>query len=106
MAKATARSIDNPETEKSFAELDETAPLPVMPDAEEVSEIAANDNAYTLTDRTTLEKLDSLVQLADSIDSRLEAIAAALASTDSTSEQGSGSKKTRRKKRRKAQRTS
>ena len=97
MSKVTARSIDKPHRGESQSELDETAPLPILPDGSVASTEAANDTAFSLSDKATNEDLERLTKMTESMDRCFERIAEALATTQSLSPQGkkkkSGSKK-------------
>ena len=84
MSKVTARSTKNPYYGEFQGELDETAPLPLLPDGSSVSTEAANDTEFELSDKTAIETLDRLLTLAESIVKRLDHIAEAIATPPST----------------------
>jgi hypothetical protein len=87
VSKDTASSTIEPHCGDSQSELAETATLPLLPDVSGVSAKAANDTAFSLSDNSTNEGLERLIELAESIDKRLESIAEALATTQSPSSQ-------------------
>lgn len=97
VSKATARSTDKLHRSESQSELDETAPLPVLPDGTVVSTEAANDTAFSLSDKVTDEDLERLIKLTESMDRCFERITEALATTQSLLPQGK-KKKSRSKK--------
>lgn len=83
MSKATAKSIDKQQRSESQFELDETTPLPRLPDGSVVSTKAANDTAFALTEMATIESLERLINLSESIDSCIERITESLDTTQS-----------------------
>ncbi len=97
MSEATAKSTTKPLCSECQIELAETATLPVLPDASDVSGKAANDRAFTLSGNVTNETLERLIDLTESMNERLERIEEAVVSAQSRSPQGT-KKKSRSKK--------
>ena len=84
MSKGTARAPKQPYYGEFEGELDETAPLPLLPDGSALSAEAANDTEFELSDKTAMETLDRLLTLAESIVKRLDHIAETIATPKPT----------------------
>jgi hypothetical protein len=85
VSKATAKLTKKKHLVDSQSELDETVPLPLLPDEPSKSTEAANDAEYLLSDKSVIQSLDRLVTLAESIVRRLDHISEALATSESVS---------------------
>jgi hypothetical protein len=83
VAKATAKLTDKPDRSDFQDELDDTTPLPLLPDGSVASTKAANDTAFALSNKAAIEGLERLTNLTKSIDKYLERVADALDTTQS-----------------------
>ena len=79
-AKSTARSTEISKSDGFDYELDETVPLPTLPQWSKMSTMAANDESFA--DHALNEKIERLLLLVESMDERLKTIAEAAIATN------------------------
>lgn len=96
-AKSTARSTENSKSDGFDYELDETVPLPTLPQWSKMSAMAANDESFA--DQALNEKIERLLLLVESMDERLKVIAEAAVSANAEPPKARTSKKRTAKKR-------
>ena len=86
MAKTKFRSTNYSFGSQGESELDETARLPVLLRESDVSNEAANDNDFSLSDKI-VKRIEELYALAESIQRRLDRISEVVDSTPSRTRQ-------------------
>ena len=97
MAKTKFRSTNYSYGSAGESELDETARLPVLLHESDVSNEAANDNDFSLSDKIA-KRIEELYALAESIERRLDRISEVVDSTPSRTRQAQKKKTAARRK--------
>ena len=97
MSKTAARSTENSKADSFDYVLDETVPLPTMPEWSNMAARAANDELFA--SQVTGENIERLITLAESMDKHLKKIAESLATPTSQPSRSRTKKKRVTKKR-------
>ena len=103
VSKAVARSTETAQSDDFDYDLDDTAPLPTLPEWSKMSKVAANDESFA--DEATNEQIERLIALTESIDKHLKTIAEATVATKAKATRSRTTKKKRVTKKRASKKT-